>query len=292
MLLPLLPVLLLASVVTATLSATFGMAGGLLLMGVYTALLPVPEAMVLHGVTQLVANGGRAWLLRAHVRWRGIVGYAAGAAVAWGALLLVHPVVDPNIVFLGLGALPFVAVGLSAATARAAATTPAGAAGALPARSPGLLDFADPRGAVLCGGLVAGTQLVFGVAGPLLDLFFVHTRLLRREVVSTKAVTQALSHALKIAFFLPLLGIGAAGAASSAPGSLAVAAAVSVAGALAGTWVGGRLLERVSEEHFRRWTRRLILVIGAVYLVKGIVGLAPSLGATAPEPTRATASAG
>lgn len=254
----LLPTLLLASAVTATLSATFGMAGGLILMGVYTALLPVPEAMVLHGVTQLVANGGRAWLLRTHVRWRGIAGYAAGAAVAWGVVSAAHPTVDANVVFLGLGALPLLAAGIGAATSRGAGT------------GPGLLDFADARGAVLCGGLVAGTQLLFGVAGPLLDLFFVQTTLLRREVVSTKAVTQTLSHALKIGFFLPLLG----DLPEASPLQPGLAAAVSVAGALAGTWVGGRLLERVSEAHFRRWTRRLVLAVGAVYLGKGLLGLA------------------
>ena len=40
-------------VATAFLSGIFGMAGGLILMGVLLTLLPLPEAMALHAVTQV-----------------------------------------------------------------------------------------------------------------------------------------------------------------------------------------------------------------------------------------------
>ncbi len=251
----LLVTLTLAALGTATLSATFGMAGGLLLMGVYTALLPVPQAMVLHGVTQLVANGGRAWLLRGHVRRDGIALYAVGAALAWVTLRGVRWVPDEAMVFLGIGAVPFVALVLPPSPA---------------------LDFARRRGAALCGLLVAGTQLAFGVAGPLLDVFFVRTALLRREVVATKATTQALSHALKIGYFAPLLATAAAGEsgpATLAPDGLALAGVVTVAAALVGTRLGGKLLDRIGEDTFRRWTRRLVLAIGAVFLARGVLAV-------------------
>ena len=54
-------------VATAFLSGIFGMAGGLILMGVLLALMPVPAAMMLHGVTQLASNGWRAFLWRDHI---------------------------------------------------------------------------------------------------------------------------------------------------------------------------------------------------------------------------------
>ncbi|MES2640139.1 MAG: sulfite exporter TauE/SafE family protein [Myxococcota bacterium] len=236
---------------TAALSATFGMAGGLLLMGVYTALLPVPEAMVLHGVTQLVSNGGRAWLLRGHVRGGGVRFYLLGAAAAWILLRSAAWVPDEATVFLGIGAIPFVALALPPSAA---------------------LDFGRRRGATLCGALVAGAQLAFGVAGPLLDVFFVRTALLRREVVATKAVVSALSHALKVAFFAPILLVADPVSVDPLPG-LALAAAVTVVGALGGTRVGGVMLERMGEDTFRRWTRRLVLAIGAVFLARGVVAL-------------------
>src|SRR3954454_20225446 len=53
---------------TAFLSGLFGMAGGLILIGVLLTLMPLPTAMVLHAITQMASNGWRArrslWPLR------------------------------------------------------------------------------------------------------------------------------------------------------------------------------------------------------------------------------------
>ena len=73
--------LCLTMVATSFLSGIFGMAGGMILIGVLLALLPLPEAMVLHGVTQMASNG-----------WRGRCGGgmrtgARSGAYAVGALL-------------------------------------------------------------------------------------------------------------------------------------------------------------------------------------------------------------
>ena len=45
---------------TAFLSGIFGMAGGLILIGVLLFIFPLPTAMVLHAVTQMASNGWRA----------------------------------------------------------------------------------------------------------------------------------------------------------------------------------------------------------------------------------------
>jgi hypothetical protein len=57
-------------VATAFLSGIFGMAGGLILIGVLLVLLPLPDAMALHAVTQMASNGWRGLLWWRHVRWR------------------------------------------------------------------------------------------------------------------------------------------------------------------------------------------------------------------------------
>lgn len=46
-------------VATAFLSGLFGMAGGLILIGVLLAIMPLPAAMVLHAATQMASNGWR-----------------------------------------------------------------------------------------------------------------------------------------------------------------------------------------------------------------------------------------
>ena len=79
-------VICLTMVGTAFLSGLFGMAGGLTLMGVLLVIMPVPDAMMLHGVTQMASNGWRGLLWIKHVRWSAMVAYLAGCAaalVAW-----------------------------------------------------------------------------------------------------------------------------------------------------------------------------------------------------------------
>ena len=83
--------LLAATFVTATISGVFGMAGGLILMGVLASIVPVATAMVMHGFIQIVSNGSRAFLLRKHISWAITGRYALGigAAIALIALALV-----------------------------------------------------------------------------------------------------------------------------------------------------------------------------------------------------------
>ncbi len=64
--------LCLTMVGTSFLSGIFGMAGGMILIGVLLALLPLPEAMMLHGVTQMASNGWRGLLWWRHVHWRAV----------------------------------------------------------------------------------------------------------------------------------------------------------------------------------------------------------------------------
>src|SRR4051812_49515890 len=80
--LPILAALAVVAVVTSFISGIFGMAGGMLLIGFLLVLLPVPVAMVFHGVIQIAANGWRAWLWRDHVK-RGVgLKFGAGGAAA------------------------------------------------------------------------------------------------------------------------------------------------------------------------------------------------------------------
>ena len=57
--LPVLAALAAVALVTSFISGIFGMAGGMLLIGFLLLFLPVPVAMVFHGVIQITANGWR-----------------------------------------------------------------------------------------------------------------------------------------------------------------------------------------------------------------------------------------
>lgn len=229
---------------TSALSGAFGMAGGMVLLGVLSALLPVGPALAVHGIVQAAANGSRWWILRRRVAGRSCLVYAAGAlvaaaAAAWGGW---RP--DRATVHVVLGVVALSAVAL---------------------RGRVRLRFDAPAGAAGCGAAVSVTQLTAGVSGPLLDAFFVNSPLDRHAVVGTKACTQTLAHVLKTAYFA--LVAGGLDAAAAPP---VWAIALSAGAAVAGTHAGTRFLDRMDESRFRRWTTVLVVVLGAGHLAAGV----------------------
>ena len=231
-------VVVLAAFVTAAVSGVLGMAGGLLLMGVLLLVLPVAAAFVVHGLLQLVSNGWRAFLQRRHIRWRVIGWYAAGALAAGGLLTVVSYVPDRQVTYLLLGLVP-----------------------ALVWLPPHwlALDITRPSQAVLAGLLTTGVNLLAGVSGPLLDVFFQRTSLSRHAVVATKAATQVLAHAAKVVVYGGLAGAG------GVPYAVVLAA---VPLSMLGTALGGRVLDRMTDASFGRITRWVVTGIGAMCLVQ------------------------
>jgi uncharacterized membrane protein YfcA len=219
------------------------MAGGLMLMGALTLVMPVSAAMVTHGAVQFVSNGWRAVLHRKHIAWRIILFYGVGSTLAAGLLALVTYAPTKAWVYLMLGLVP----GL--------AWIPKGRFN---------LDAAKPSNAVACGLSVTGLNVLAGVSGPLLDVFFVRTALSRHAIVATKAATQAFSHTVKMVFYgVPIF-------ASTQPSGLppwyffAIAAPLAMLGAV----LGGRVLNRMSDVDFLKWTRWIVTAVGAVYLLQ------------------------
>lgn len=234
-------VVLLAALVTATVSGVLGMAGGLLLLGVLLLVLSAPVAFVVHGLLQLVSNGWRAFLQRRHLRASVVGWYAVGAVAAAAAVAAVAYVPSKPLTYLLLGLVP----GL--------VWLPKGVLA---------LDAERPPHAVAAGFLVTAVNLVAGVAGPLLDVFFVRTSLDRHAVVATKAGTQVLSHLAKVVVYG---GPALAGDGTSIPYAVVLLA---IPLSMLGTAVGGRLLDRMTDASFSSVTRWVVTGIGVVYLVQ------------------------
>lgn len=228
--------------VTATLSGVFGMAGGLVLMGALALVLPVQAAFVTHGLLQLVANGWRSILHRRHVHWDIVGWYALASLLAGVTVALLSFTPSKPLLFLLLGLVP----GLTW----------------LPQRWINL-DASRPAQAFLSGLSVTGLNLTAGVAGPLLDIFFVRTELTRHAIVATKAATQVFAHLAKILVYgAPLV----AGAGAGMPPLWVFVLAIPVS--MAGTAVGGLILNRMSDVNFKRWTRWIVTAVGVAYLVQ------------------------
>ena len=231
--------------VTALLSGIFGMAGGLVLMGALVLLFPVSAAFVTHGIIQIVSNGWRALLNRRDIVWPIIGWYALASFVAGLAFAFVAWVPPRPIVFGALGL-----VGLSVW---------------LPARR-FALDARRPTHAFASGLLVTATNLLAGVAGPLLDIFFVRTTLTRHQIVATKAFTQVFAHLAKVAVYGIPLVFTAGGA--NMPW---LAIILVIPPTLVGTRLGKGVLDRMSDTSFLGWTRWIVSLIGVVYLVRGVM---------------------
>ena len=98
--------ILLPVFITACISGIFGMAGGLIMMGVLASFLGVSEAMIVHGAVQSVSNSSRAYLLRQHVRWDIFAKIAIGSMPAIAILAFISFLPSKGLLFIVLGALP------------------------------------------------------------------------------------------------------------------------------------------------------------------------------------------
>ena len=234
-------VLVVACFVTATISGILGMAGGVTLLGVMTALLPAPVVVPLHGIVQLASNWTRTWAFRTHVRWSIFFAFMIPAAV--GIAIAANIWADLKLTWFKAWIGAFILAFLVWRKYKPKL------------RNPRVWSYA-----VL--GLAAGLLAIFvGATGPFLAPFFLRDDFDNEEVIATKAVCQTWLHLLKIPAFLAL-------SFDYSP-YIAVLAAL-VAAVIGGTYFGKHLLSRVSKERFVFWFQ-LVLALLAIYLIGSTV---------------------
>jgi len=227
---------------TSFISGLFGMAGGMILVGVLLAYFDVATAMVAFSIIQFVANGWRVLLWWRFVLWRIFFVYVLGAVLSFAVMRYVAIVPSKAAVYLGLGLLPFL-IELLPATAR-----------------PNI----EWRGVpFLTGVLTTIIQLLTGVGGLFLDIFFQKSLLDRKTTIATKAVTQTFSHVVRAVYFSSFAGLT-----DAVPLWTYVPA---IALSIAGTSLAAQALERMTDVGFRQWTRRVIFAVSVIYLVRGIM---------------------
>ena len=228
-----------ASIATGALSAVVGMAGGITLLALMLLFMDPFVAIPIHGVVQLVSNLSRTVAQRHHVRW--------GLLACFGAPLL---------------PMAFAGIALSRSVPRAGAEIAIGVFVLVATWRPAWLRFGvDRRGRargapgrrMLAAGSVVGLfSTTVGATGPIAAPFFLHLGLDRRGLIGTQAASQTLQHLAKIVVF---------GAVGFAFRDWALPLAALSATALAGTWLGTRLLDRVSEADFRALYMGVLTVV-------------------------------
>lgn len=230
-------VLLVACFATATVSAILGMAGGVTLLGVMTALLPAPVVVPLHGIVQLASNWTRTWAFRKHVRWSIFLAFMAPAVL--GVAIAANIWADLKLTWFKAWIGAFILFFLVWRRYKPKLRNP-------PIWSYGVL------------GLAAGLLAIFvGATGPFLAPFFLRDDFENEEVIATKAVCQTWLHLLKIPAFLALRF-------DYTPYAAVLAALV--AAVIGGTYFGKHLLSLISKERFVFWFQ-FVLALLAIYLI-------------------------
>lgn len=230
-------VLVLACFVTATISGILGMAGGVTLLGVMTALLPPPVVVPLHGIVQLASNWTRTWAFRRHVYWPIFLAFMGPAVV--GVLVAASIWADLKLTWFRAWIGAFILLFLLWRRYRPRL------------RKPPIWSYAGL-------GLVAGLLAIFvGATGPFLAPFFLRDDFDNEQVIATKAVCQTWLHLLKIPAFLAL---------SFDYIPYAGTLAALVVAVIGGTYFGKHLLSRISKDRFVFWFQ-FVLAGLAVYLI-------------------------
>ena len=230
--------------VTSLISGVFGMAGGIILIGIFLELFTATGALINHGIAQLAANGARGVILHKDIKWQVLPLFCGGAVVALMLFSALSYRPSTEWIFFCLGVFPFYQILFPF----------------LPK-----LDIEKPRDSFLCGLVVGGSQILAG-AGIILDVFFQGSKLNRFQIVATKAITQTFGHGVKLVYYVGLLSRD-----EFSEESILLWIMIIIT-ALLGTYLGGRLLSRLSESGFRAWTQNILYGIGAIFIARACWG--------------------
>lgn len=233
-----------AALIGGTLSAMTGLGGGTFLIAVlYTMGLVPTVAVPLHAGVQLVANGTRTLAYLRHVNWRGLGLFLVGAAPA---PFLVAPLVvraDADLVRLLMAGFILLAL------------------------VPGWVHrirLHGPMGMVAAGVIAGGAGMVVGATGPLIAPFFLRDDWSKETIIASIAVSQTLSHLLKIVAF--------AGYGFSLLDQWTLLLPMCVA-VIVGTLLGRRLVGVFNERGFRIVFNGILLLLAVRLAWDGASGL-------------------
>ncbi len=225
---------------TSFIAGVFGMAGGMILLGVLLIWFDVATGMVVFSALQFSANVSRVALWRKFILWPIFWRFVAGGTVAFALMRLIAFIPDKATVYLVLGGMPFCVE-------------------ALPKTWRPNIEWRYVP--YVSGFLTTIVLLISGSGGLFLDVFFQKSQLDRKTTVATKAICHTFGHVFRVGYFAPLGGLAGA----SLP-LWAFAAAIALA--VGGTALAPLVLNRMTDHGFRQWTRALILAVSVSYLAR------------------------
>ena len=243
-------ILIIAALITSSISAVIGMGGGIILLGIMAILIPEGYMVIaLHGIIQMVSNGTRTFVFQDYIKKKLISEYLIGALIGLGLSVFIvyelmhfYDVSSANqIKFDYLKPI----IGLY------------------------ILWYLYLRGTkkeqknklFIIVGFIGGLCSIFiGAVGPLIAPFFLRNDLNKENIIANKAACQIITHIGKIPIFMYFFHVN-----YIEQSYILLPLIISV---YIGTNIGKKLLGSISEETFKM-IFKVCLTIIALRLVLG-----------------------
>ena len=239
--LPEVAVLLAGAFVASIVAAVAGFGGAAILLPILVALFGPRDAIPILAVAGLVSNGSRVALNHGSISWQIVGWFALGGIPA--ALV---------------GGFLFAAAPLEALTRLIGAFLLASVAWRhLRPRPSGVL---GPRTFTAIGAVFAFASALVGSIGPIMAPFFLAAGLVKSAYIGTEAAASVVMQVAK------LVAYGIAAILTPFMGALGL---LMVPAMLTGTWIGKRIVDRMSERIFIAVIEVVLVATGVVFLIGG-----------------------
>lgn len=230
-------VILILSLLAATISGVAGFGGGLILLPLLTYFVPLNVAVPLLTVAQLFGNGSRVYFSYKELRWRPVILFLLGAIpfAVLGSRLMVN--IDSSLLKICIGIFLVLVVIYKRCNKK---------------------DFGLNRYWLIPGGAITGfVSGLIGSAGPVGAVFFLGLKLPPLSYISSEAFTALSMHLTKIFVYgkYELLNID-----TFVTGTLAGFAMVG------GSYLGKRIITKISTKRVD-FIIEILLLVSAVQLI-------------------------
>ena len=225
------------STLTSLVTAVAGLGGGMLLLALMAQLFAPAVLIPLHGVAQFFSNANRGVIHRSKLEWVYLKPFMLGSAIGAFAFVPLVVFVDPVLGAMAVGLFILLVTWL-----------------------PKLLSVSKLP-PILSGGLSSGLGVLFGATGPLAMSAHPKANWSKEQIVGNHGAAMAFQHGIKVIAYL-VAGIQLH--------AYLPHIAVLFAGAWLGTFIGTRLLKKLTDDRFKtllKWVLtalalRLILLNG------------------------------
>ena len=187
-------ILIIAAFITSAISAIIGMGGGIILLGIMAIIIPEGYVVIaLHGIIQLVSNLTRSYVFRKHIKKEIIKQYLPGALLGLSISAFII------IIFIQIFDVT------SAKDIKVDMLKPIIGIFIIWFLYGRRITITTEKHNFFPVGVLSGVTTIFiGATGPLIAPFFLKGELTKENIISNKAVCQAISHMGKIPLFIIL----------------------------------------------------------------------------------------